>query len=92
MYEYKMKSNIWQTAITYGDHSIKKTGYIYIYIYIHTHTCIKKTVYIYIYIYIYISCLFNTGYGCAHAFCTKYCLKVRKYKILIHRKLEVTHD
>lgn len=31
------------------------------------------------------------SYGCAHAFCTKYCLKVRKYKILIHRKLEVTY-
>jgi hypothetical protein len=32
------------------------------------------------------------GYGCAHSFCMKYCLKVRKYKILIHRKLEVTYD
>jgi len=26
------------------------------------------------------------GYGCARAFCTKYCLKARKYKTLIHRK------
>jgi hypothetical protein len=33
----------------------------------------------------------HVGYGCANAFCMKYCLKVRKYKILIHRKLEVTH-
>lgn len=32
------------------------------------------------------------GYGCAHAFCMKCCLKVRKYKIFIHRKLEVTYD
>ena len=32
------------------------------------------------------------GYGCAHAFCTKHCLKVRKYKILIHKNLEVTCD